>query len=494
MVTRDDGATPEWTSSPAPSPAVVPEPAPEPAPELTPELTPGPTSDLPPASAPDGDEAAAVSPVPAAVADGDAAGLSHRPRRLPRPHRRRRSTSRLKFADLVDETLAGVFARPARAALTTLGTVLGIASLVATLGISRTAGGQIVERFDELAATQVVVQARSTGSGSSSRAAALIPWDVESRLDRLNGVVASGALAEVPTPGGLRTVPLRDPENVTERLAPVYGSSVGLLAAVRGEISIGRWFDQGHVDRRDRVVVLGSDIAAQLGIDRLDLQPGVFIGEELFTVIGILDRAVRDPGLTRSVVVPYTAAQDRLDVNRPQRVVIETEVGAAALIAEQAPVALNPNGAEGLQVNAPRDPTSTRNAVQDDVNQLFLLLGLISLIVGAIGIANVTLVTVMERTGEIGLRRALGASRRHIAGQFLSESMAMGLVGGIIGATVGIITIVAVSGSRQWTPVLDLWLPLTAPLAGALVGLVAGLYPSIRAARMEPVDALRSGT
>jgi ABC-type antimicrobial peptide transport system permease subunit len=401
---------------------------------------------------------------------------------------------RFRFADLVDETLAGVFARPARAALTTLGTVLGIASLVATLGISRTAGSQIVGRFDELAATQVTVAARTTGNGSSQRAAALLPWDVESRIDRLNGVVASGAVAEVDNPGTVRTVPLRDPENVTERLVPVYASSVGLIEAVRGEISVGRWFDSGHVDRRDRVAVIGADVAAQFGIDRLDAQPGIFIGDELFTVIGILDAAARDEGLVSSIVVPYTSAQDRLEVTRPERVVIETDIGAAQLIAEQAPIALAPNGAEALKVTAPRDPTRTKNAVQDDVNQLFLLLGLISLVVGAIGIANVTLVTVMERTGEIGLRRALGASRRHIAMQFLSESMAMGLVGGIIGATVGIITIVSVAGSRQWTPVLDLWLPLAAPVAGALVGLVAGLYPSIRAARMEPVDALRAGT
>jgi putative ABC transport system permease protein len=175
-------------------------------------------------------------------------------------------------------------------------------------------------------------------------------------------------------------------------------------------------------------------------------------------------------------------------------VVIETDLGAATLIAEQAPTALNPNAPESLLVNAPRDPKATKDRVQGDVNQLFLLLGLVSLIVGAIGIANVTLVTVMERTGEIGLRRALGASRRHIALQFLAESVALGVVGGIIGASVGILLVVSVAASRDWTPVLDLWLPLVAPLVGALVGLLAGLYPSIRASRLEPVEALRSGT
>lgn len=406
--------------------------------------------------------------------------------------------SRLKVRDLVDECLAGIFARPARTALTTLGTVLGIASLVATLGISRTAGNQIVGRFSELAATQVTVEASLSGGGNGSAAARAsagsLPWKVEDRLNRLNGVVASGAVADIPNPGAIKTVPLRDPTTVTDRTLPVFAASPGFLGAVRGHIAVGRWFDDGHVRRRDRVAVIGTEVATELGISRLETLPNIFIGENLFTVIGILDDAPRDRGLTGGIIIPNTIAAERFGVSRPQRVVIETELGAAPLIATQAAIALNPNAPESLSVAAPRDPKDTKDRVQSDVNQLFLLLGLVSLIVGAIGIANVTLVTVMERTGEIGLRRALGASRRHIAGQFLAESVAMGVVGGIIGATAGILLVVGVSASRQWTPVLDLWLPLVAPFVGAVVGLLAGLYPSVRAARMEPVDALRSGT
>jgi ABC-type antimicrobial peptide transport system permease subunit len=406
----------------------------------------------------------------------------------------RRRRSRLRPLDLFDETLAGVFARPARALLTTLGTVLGLASLVATLGISRTAGDQIVDRFDELQATQVSVRARSAGGfGAQQRDAAILPWEVEPLLDPLNGVVASGAVATLSNPGGVRTVPFVDPTSSGSRTVPVVAASAGFITAVRGHIASGRTFDEGHIERGDRVVVLGADLAADLGISDVAAQPGVYVGEELFTVIGILDDAPRDIGLLGSVVMTSTLAAERFDVTRPDRIVIETDLGAAQQIATQAPIALNPNDPSTISASAPADPSRSRDGVQSDLNGLFLLLGLISLIVGAIGIANVTLVTVMERTGEIGLRRALGARRRHIAGQILCESAAMGAVGGIIGASAGIITVVAVSASRQWTPVLDPWLPIAAPPAGALVGLIAGLYPSIRAARMEPVDALRAG-
>ena len=179
----------------------------------------------------------------------------------------RAGSGRIRLRDLFDETLAGIFARPARAMLTTLGTVLGLASLVATLGISRTAGNQIIERFDELQATQVTVRSRSDGEQQERQGGGTaLPWDVESRLLGLNGVVAAGAVADVPNPGNVRTVPLVDPEGRSELTVPVLAASPGFVDAVRGHLASGRAFDAGHVQRGDRVAVVGADLAAELGI------------------------------------------------------------------------------------------------------------------------------------------------------------------------------------------------------------------------------------
>lgn len=400
--------------------------------------------------------------------------------------------ARISPRDLISEAVAGVFARPGRTALTVLGTVLGIGALVATLGLARTAGNQIVGRFDELAATSVVVTNESGFFGGNTRVA--IPTDAEGRLLRLNGVNAAGTLGTVDVAGALvRSVPIPDPLAQTEFQLSIYSASPGLLEAVLGELATGRFFDAGHSQRGDQVVVLGPGAADRLNITRVDQQPVIFVGEEPFVVIGILDDVRRQAQLLNGLVIPEGTARRLFGYTSASTVQVDVAIGAASLIADQAAIALNPDEPSLLQVQKPPEPEDLRGSVEGDVNALFLLLGGVSLIVGAIGIANVTLVSVLERTGEIGLRRALGAARRHIAGQFLMESTAMGLVGGVIGASLGVLIVVGVSASRTWTPVLDPWLPFAAPAIGALTGLLAGLYPALRAARLEPVDALRAG-
>ena len=400
----------------------------------------------------------------------------------------------LSYRDLQAEALAGLLSRPARTLLTIAGTVLGIAALVATLGLSQTAGSQIVGRFDALAATQVLIQPAQSGVlGNTARAS--LPWDVEDRLAGLNGVVAVGAHGDVETAGAaVRAVDIEDRTGRSWVQLRVIAATPGLLAAVRGTIQSGRFIDQGQSDRDERVVVLGSGAASRLNITRVDNQPAIYIGNELYVVIGIVEDLQRESDLLNAVWMPVGTAQARFKANAPARIIVETEIGAASLIARQAPIAISPNDPSQAQVSAPGEPRRVKQGVQDDVNALFLLLGIVSLVVGAIGIANVTLVTVLERVGEIGLRRAIGASRAHIAQQFLLESVTMGVLGGIVGASIGVLIVTGTALLRGWTPVFEAWIPLAAPLLGAMVGLAAGVYPSLRAASLEPVAALRSGT
>ena len=396
--------------------------------------------------------------------------------------------------DLLAEITLALTARPARTLLTALGTILGVAALVATLGLAKTAGNQIVSRFDELEATEVTVEPRESRSGLARQQAATsaIPWDAEARLARLNGVTAVGTVTGVDTGGRLaRSVPVIDPRGQTEFQIPLVAASPGLFAATRATLFTGRVFDEGHDERGDRVAVLGPGAARRLNVTRVDNTPAIFVGDEPLVVIGVLADTARRPDLLNSIIVPNGAARERFGLDAAGEVLIEVQVGAAELIGTQAPVALAPNRPDQLRASWAPPPSRVRADVQSDVNALFLILGSVSLLVGAIGIANVTLVSVLERTGEIGLRRALGATRRHIAAQFLTESVALGALAGLLGTSLGILTVVAVSATREWSPVLDPWLPLAAPAVGAATGLLAGTYPAWKAAGTEPIAALR---
>ncbi|MEU4557794.1 ABC transporter permease [Actinoplanes sp. NPDC023936] len=407
--------------------------------------------------------------------------------------RRRRAIperSVFRLPDLIAEAVAGILQRPARSVLTTLGTVLGVGAFVAVLGLTSTATGQIGKHFDALAETTVTV----TDAGESGVS---FPADADQRINRLNGVVASGVYWNVPLRrpviGSAPDVRAESRGNAAD--LPVYAASAGALAAAKPAVRTGRLFDAFHDKRGEHVVVLGPAAAGRLNIHQLSGRPAVFIDGRPFTVVGIISDTERLPELLLGIVLPRATAEDLYPAPdpavNPAKMVIETRLGAAQLIARQAPVALRPDGAGLLRAVPPPDPRSLRDDVDTELSGLFLALAGICLVIGAVSITNTTLVAVMERVGEIGLRRALGARPRHVAGQFLTESTVLGALGGLTGTALGVGVVLAVALAREWTVILDPATVLPAPVIGALTGMLAGLYPALRAARTEPSEALR---
>lgn len=394
--------------------------------------------------------------------------------------------SRLSVRDLLGEAASAISRRPGRSLLTAAGTVVGVGAFVATAGLATTAKAQVADSFDALRATEVAVIPTELVDTNPFRPG------VEDQLGRLNGVVAGGMYWTIDN-DTLDVRPTATPSAIASTVA-VIAASPGALQAARPTVAVGVLIDRFHDANREHITVVGRHVADQLGIVGIDDQPAVFIANTGYTVIGILDNVERNPALLSAVIVPAQTATADIATG-PQTdyvVLIDVAAGAADLIGHQAPLALRPDTPELLQALIPPDPRELRREIEGDVTGLLYGLSGLALFVGMIGITNTTLVAVLERRSEIGVRRALGARRRHVAAQFLTESAAIGTAGGIVGASVGIVVVVAIAARREWTTTLDPLLTLPAPIFGLIAGLLAGLQPAWRASRITPATALRS--
>ncbi len=400
---------------------------------------------------------------------------------------------RFGFGDLVLEATTDIGSRPGRLVMTVMGTVLGIGALVATIGFAQTAAGQIARQFDAAAATHLSIgPSEAQARGGQRVATASLPWDAPARLENLAGVESAAMLAPVTLrENTITAVPINDPSIAAAAPPALFAASGEFLDTLGGRIVTGRSFDAGHDARGDRVAMLGSRAAERLAINRIDTQPSVFIGGVAYAVVGIFDELDRRAEVVDAVVIPTGAARQDFQLASPGDAIARIVVGTGPQLRQQAPLALAPDAVDTLEVSAPQGRSDLARDVQGDVNVVFLILGVIVLLAGGLGIANVTTLSVLERTGEIGLRRALGSTGRQIAGQFVVESIVIGLLGGLIGSALGVFAVIGVSIVQQWSPVLDPWVALGGTVLGAIIGLAAGGIPARRASRIEPVVALR---
>lgn len=393
--------------------------------------------------------------------------------------------SHFRVRDALAEAAAAVAQRPIRTLLTALGTILGVGAFVATTGLVETARAQVSARFDALEATEVRVQ-DAAPDGTNP-----FPGDVDARLEGLNGVKHAGMYFLIPQAAAAQ--PRATAARVTTgQSIPVVGATPGAVQASLPVIGSGRLFNDFHERTGARVALLGRVAARQLGIRSIDDQPVVFLVDDAYAVIGIVDDVRRNPDLLLSVIIPDSTATRAFDVRSAEReILIDTAQGAAQLIGGQAALALRPQDPDRLRALVPPDPTTLRNRVESDVESLFYALSALALLIGAVAITNATLLNIIERRHEIGLRRALGATRRHISGQVTLEAALVGTLSGVFGTTVGVVAISVGSVARGWTPTLQPASLAIAPLIGIATGTAAGLIPAWKASRTPPAETLR---
>ncbi len=388
--------------------------------------------------------------------------------------------STLRVGDLMRESWHSIRDRPGRTSILVVAVAVAVALVVITLGLSQTASAQVSSSFDIQRNREVTVTVPTITNDDGTTESGL-PADLEQRLAQVHGLTAAGAL-ERHDP-----IAITNPGQPTVTGVAVAGVSPGLLNAVDATVI----WATGHTHTLEQhELILGQYLADKLQTGPLALDPTLRIGGTTYGVAGVLTDTSRTPELSADAIVASQYA-DELSTLDASTVYIDTVGGAAQQVAQQAPLAIDAATADQMQVDAPPDPTTLRAAVQSDVQSTLLALTVVAALASILGVANAMLLGVIERIGELGLRRAVGARPIHILNQTATEALLCGLLGGLTGLIAGVATILGVTVSKHWQPVLDLRLVPLALVGGVAVGILGGLPASLRASRIQPADALR---
>jgi putative ABC transport system permease protein len=394
-----------------------------------------------------------------------------------------RASGRLRFADLARLSSIGLRTRKLRASLSALGIAIGVAAVVAVLGLSASSQAGLLAEIDKLGTNLLTVTNGQTVFGQAAELPVAAPGMI-SRIGPVLTVQATGAVT-----ASVYRSPLI-PAIQTNALS-VLASSLDLPATVGTTLASGTYLNAATAT--EPVAVLGASAASRLGINRLYPGERIWAGQQWFYLVGILKPAVLAPEIDAAMLIGFPAAKTYLGFDgHPSTIYLRARTDQVAAVQAVLATTADPEAPNQVNVSQPSAALVARAETNSALNGLFLGLGAVALLVGAVGVANIMVISVLERRSEIGLRRALGATKGHIRIQFLSEAILLATVGGAVGVSIGAVATAIYATTKGWAIVIPALAWAGGLGAALLIGAVAGLLPALRAARMSPTRALWS--